>query len=714
MPAMQAYLDDFGKITLWMNKNFYGGRSDYFSLIGEGGKSVELVLYSVEEHESQTKYILTSPADIKFGKEYQVRESHGLMVPLEIRLIVNTEEFDRMFYYKGDDLGATYHRMHTDFALWAPTAVHVTLETFIDGEIHTYPMERHEKGVWRMRVIGNLDHALYCYLIERNGKIVRSLDPYAYSCNGNAQLSAVIDPEIISTIEKVKVKGKVCGTDAIIYEASVRDMTSSRKTRTKTNGKYISLCEEDTKHDFMPTGLNYLTQLGVTHIQLMPVHDFCTVDEFHPNKNYNWGYDPMQYLSLEGSYSTDPDDPYSRMLEFRTLVSKMHKNGLRVNMDVVFNHTYDVDSCCFNCTVPYYYYRYNEGGFLSNGSFCGNDFASEKSMARKYLVHVIETMIKIYDVDGFRFDLMGILDVDTMNQIRDAGKKLKEDIMIYGEGWDLPTMLPYNKKASIMNQNVMPGIGHFNDYFRDTVKGKTGDDQKASKGYITGDTDQAFSMLSAISANVMGDPLFKRFEQPDQTINNIETHDNATTWDKMHACCSNEDRPTRKERQKMMILTTLISQGVPFLHAGCEYCGTKNDNGNSYNAGDKINQMDWERAEFYKDIIEYTKKCIALRKEYSQFRLHTTEEILEHVKVSVSDGGIVFYDIFMKDDVHHIDALRVIFNPTYYGKEYDFEPSWKCLFDEFGNEQEEVGTHVEVPALSIRIFERIMDEGMES
>ena len=713
MPAMYAYLDDFGKVSIWMNKNFYGGRSDYFSLLATGGESIDLIVYSVEEHESQTKYVLTSPADIQFGKNYSVRESHGLIVPLQFRMIVNTEEFNRMFYYDGDDLGATYHRGYTDFALWAPTAVSITLQTVTKGVIHTYPMERSHKGVWRKRVTGNLEHTLYCYLIERNGKVVKSLDPYAFSSNGNAQMSAVINLEKIQSVEKIKVNGNVCGTDAIIYETSVRDMTSSKKTGTKTNGKYVSLCEEDTMHDFMPTGLNYLSKLGVTHIQLMPVHDFCTVDEFHPEKNYNWGYDPMQYLSLEGSYSTDPDDPYSRMLEFRKMVSCFHKHQLRVNMDVVFNHTYDVDSCCFNCVVPYYYYRYNEGCFLSNGSYCGNDFASEKPMARKYLVHVIESMIQLYDVDGFRFDLMGILDVETMNQIHDLGKKLKKDFMVYGEGWDLPTMLDYKKKASIMNQNVMPEIGHFNDYFRDVIKGKTSDDQKASRGYITGDTDQAFSVLSAITANVMGDPLFKRFEEPDQTINNIETHDNATVWDKMHACCSNEDRQTRKERQKMMILTTLISQGIPFLHAGCEFCGTKNDNGNSYNAGDKINQMDWERAEFYKDIIEYTKKCIALRKEYKQFRLHTTEEIMEHVKVSVSDGGIVFYDIFMEDKKHHIDAIRVVFNPSFFGKEYDFEPSWKCIFDEFGEEREEIGTHVEVPALSIRIFERMLYEGME-
>ena len=707
MPAMYAYLDDFGKITLWMNKNFYGGRSDYFYLISEGGKCQDLVVYGVEEHDSQMKYTLTAPADIHFGSDYKVRESHGLMVPLEIRNIVATEEFNRLFYYDGNDLGATYHTKYTDFALWAPTAVSATLQIYLNGSIQTCPMEREDKGVWRMHVEGNLAHALYCYLVERNGIVVKTLDPYALSSNGNAQLSAVIDPFVLEKVEKVRTEGHVCGTDAIIYEASVRDMTSSILTGTKTNGKYVSLCEENTKYDFMPTGLNYLTKLGITHIQLMPVHDFCTVDEYHPEKNYNWGYDPMQYLSLEGSYSTNPDDPYARMLEFKQLISVKHKHGIRVNMDVVFNHTYDVDSSCFNGTVPYYYYRYNDGGFLSNGSFCGNDFASEKPMARKYLVHVIDTLMQLYDVDGFRFDLMGVLDVKTMNEIRDVARKRKADVMIYGEGWNMPTMLDYRQKASIMNQNVMPSIGHFNDYFRDVVKGKTSDDQKYSRGYITGDAEQAFSMLSAITGNVMSDPLFRRFEQPDQTINNIETHDNSTSWDKMHACCNNEDRQTRKERQKMMILTTLLSQGIPFLHAGCEFCATKNDNPNSYNAGDEINQMDWQRAEFYCDIIEYTKKCIQIRKEYCQFRLKTKEEIYEHVKVSVSEGGIVFYDIFMEDKKHKIDAVRVIFNPTFYEKEYDFEPSWKCIFDEYGNTQEAAGTHVYIPSLSIRVFARV-------
>ncbi len=706
MPAMYAYLDDFGKITIWMNKNFYGGRSDSFWLIGPNGFLKDLIVAGVEEHGATVKYALTAPADLSFGKDYKVREAHGLIVPLQIRLIVRTEEFNRMFYYDGDDLGAVYHHMHTDFALWAPTAVSVTLQVHLEGKTRTFPMERGDKGVWRMSVIGDLAHATYVYLIERNGRIVRSLDPYALSSAGNSWESAVIDPEEVKTIPFVPMEGNVSGTDAIIYETNVRDMTASHDTGTRKHGTYEALSEEGTTYRGMPTGLDYLASLGVTHIQLMPVHDFCTVDEYHPDKNYNWGYDPMQYLSLEGSYSSDPGDPYARMKEFRNLVSRMHAHGLRVNLDVVFNHLYDVDSSCFNETVPYYYFRYNDGAFLSNGSYCGNDFASDMPMARKYLIHVIEMFMRLYDVDGFRFDLMGVLDVDTMNAIRAKAVSIKPDAMIYGEGWDMPTVLDWKKKANINNQNVMPHIGHFNDYFRDVVKGKTSDDQKYERGYITGDLGQAFSMLSALSANTQKEPLFFRFESPDQSINGIETHDNSTAWDKMHACCGNEDRETRRKRQKMMILSVLISQGIPFLHAGVEYCGTKNDNSNSYNAGDAINEMDWERAYYNKDVIAYTRKAIQLRKQYPEFRFHTSEEILHHVNLNTGEGGVVFYHIHLQDEENHIEEIEAVLNPSFESHSYHMDQPWHILFDQNGNSSNDDIYDLYVPELSIMIFAR--------
>lgn len=701
MPAMYAYLDDFGKINVWMNRNFYAGRSGQFWLLAGHGHEVDLVIARTDDHEASIHYELTAPADMQFGTAYSIREIHGLIVPLEFRLIVQTERFNEMFDYDGDDLGAVYHHMYTDFALWAPTASDVTLRYHSEDKENSLSMVRGDQGVWRIRAYGDLKSAVYTYLVTRNGRTYESLDPYGISSIGNSRASAVIDLKEVQKIPFVKPKGQCSGTDAVIYETSVRDMTANPLTGTRTHSTFGALCEEGTHFHELPTGLDYLSSLGVTHIQLMPVLDFCTIDEFHPELNYNWGYDPIQYLTPEGSYSSAPDDPYARVKELRQLVAKMHARNLRVNLDVVFNHFYDVDSSCFNAVVPYYYFRYNANGFLSNGSYCGNDFASNQPMARRYLVHVIRRLMEIYDVDGFRFDLMGILDVTTMNCLRAEALKIKEDAMIYGEGWDMPTILESDRKACIVNQNQMPGIGHFNDFWRDITKGKTSDSQKYERGYITGDLGQAFGFLSALSANTLGDPYFFRFDSPEKSINGIETHDNSTAWDKMRACCGNEDRETRRKRQKMMIGATLVSQGVPFLHEGVEYCGTKNDNPNSYNAGDQINQMDWQRAEYNEQIIDYTRKMIALRRKYKAFRLKTTDEIRSCLHMSVADGAVVFYDIACDDKDTDTEVVRVIFNPSFDGKQYTFEQGWRVVADENGDEAEESTDHIYVPPLSM-------------
>lgn len=706
MAAIYAYLDDFGKITVWMNRNFYNGKSDSFTLLGMQGKANNLVITGLEEHDTNFRYDLTAPADMEFGVDYSIREQHGMVVPLVFRLITQTEQFNKLFYYDGNDLGPSYHVLHTDFAVWAPTASDVILRLRDDDDQKTYPMKRTDKGVWRTKVMGDLKHATYVYLIKRNGKYVESLDPYALSSNGNSRESAIIDTGELERIEKVPAAGEITGTDAVIYEASVRDATMSPLTGTLGHGTFNALCEENTKYHGMPTGLNYLASLGVTHIQLMPVLDFSTLDEFHPANGYNWGYDPVHFLSLEGSYSSKPDDPYARMREMKKMVAKFHAHQLRVNLDVVFNHLYDVETCCFNTTVPFYFFRYNNSGFLSNGSYCGNDFASNQPMARKYLIHVIETLMNVYDVDGFRFDLMGILDTDTMNAIRQAAIKIKPDAMIYGEGWDMPTQLDWTKKACLTNQDKMPGIGHFNDFYRDVIKGKTAEDQKYEQGYATGDLNRAYDVLSALSANVLTDPYFMRFDSPDKSINALETHDNGTVWDKMHFCCQNENHDARKARQKMMIAMTMVAQGVPFLHAGIEFCGTKNDNANSYNAGDSINQMDWQRAEYNQDVIEYTRKAIALRRKYKAFRFAKTEQIARCVRLSVAEGGAVFYDIDYADKETKTSLIRVMINPTFEEKQFYYEPGWQIVFDENGSFHEEKTDHIVVPGLSVVVCVR--------
>lgn len=707
MPAMHAYMDDFGKITIWMNRTFYGGRSDYFYLTSSAGMYKDLLVTGVEEHPDNVRYDLTAPADMTFGREYTVHESHGLSVPLIMRLIAQKPAFAREFDYEGDDLGAQYHPLYTQFNVWAPTATDVTLKLHMNGHEQCHTMQRTDKGVYRVRVNGDLRHATYTYLVSCNGEVQEAVDPYALSSTANGRESAVIDLSKLSSIPEAVPEGEIrSAVDAVIYECSVRDMTSSQTSGTATHGLFNSLTEENTSWKGCPTCLSYLKSLGITHVQLQPVLDFATVDELHPDRNYNWGYDAQQYLTLEGSYASDPTDPYCRMKEFRNLVQCLHRSGLRVTLDVVFNHMYDVDSSPFDRIVPYYYFRYNGSGFLSNGSYCGNDLSSTQPMMRRYFIHVCTTLIRLYGVDGYRFDLMGVLDVDTMNEILKACRSIRKDVLIYGEGWDMPTMLPYEQKACIVNQNRMPDIGHFNDYFRDTAKGKTADDQKYAKGYLTGDLDQAFGMCSAVAGNVLSTPYFYRFDSPCKTINSVETHDNSTAWDKMRACCSQENHDVRLARMRLMIAATMFSQGVPFLHAGEEFCGTKNGNSNSYNAGDAVNQMDWDRAEYNKEMVEYTRRAIALRRRYAGFRLSTGEEVVAEVHPSVAEGNIVICDIDCHDPVNHSDHLRIIFNPSYDAKDYWHGEEWHVIFDENGNEADASSACIHVPGLSVIVASR--------
>ena len=707
MPSMYAYLDDYGTITVWMKRNFYDGRSKRFYITTGKDYFRELTIRGVEDHERDIRYNVICPADMKFGEDYYVREEHGLSVPLTIRLIVRTARFNKDFYYDGNDLGATYHRMHTEFALWAPTAVSVLVRIRNGNSVSAVPMKRTEKGVWRASVRGDLKRATYVYIVTRSGETVIAQDPYALSSTGNGKESAVINTdEILSIRDPLPSVPFRRPTDAIIYECNVRDMTSHIHTGTRGVGTFNALCEENTWWNGFPTGMNYLASLGMTHVQLQPVSDFATVDEFRPKQNYNWGYDPAHYLCLEGSYSSDPDDPYARMKEFRRLVAAFHAHNIRVNVDVVFNHMYNVDMCSYDQTVPYYYFRYNRSGFLSNGSYCGNDVDSCQPMTRKHLLYVLEMWIRLYGLDGFRFDLMGILDTDTMNALYERAQQLKPGFMIYGEGWDMPTILDAELKADIANQEKMPGIGHFNDYSRDVLKGRTSDSDRYDKGYLTGDTAQAFSALSAFAATVLKDPYMYRFDDPGKSINAWETHDNLTVWDKMHFCCGNENRETRQKRQKMLIAALMVAQGVPFLHAGQEFCGTKNDNGNSYRAGDNINAMDWDRAMINRHIVEYTRKAISLRRRYEGFRLDSAEKIRECVRLSVQDNGIVFYEIEHEDPVTGTNVIRVIVNPTAETRTFQFSEDWRTVFDENGNAIAAAGSFVQAGALSLIVLVR--------
>ena len=702
MLMMEAFADDFGKVTVQLSTRFFGGKTERFYLEEENGEAWDCVIRSIEERPGMIIYELITPSDLKFGVRYYIGESHGRRAELQYRYIVQKPEFDRLFTYHGNDLGAIYHPTYTTFAVWAPTAIQVVVRIRHDRRVSAVVMKRSDYGVWRAKWAGDLKKATYVYLITRNGEMVECPDPYGLSSTANGKESAVINLAVLHQIEDKPLRTEIKNPcDAVIYETNVRDLTSLRTGGSKPNGTYAAFIERGVTLRDKPVGLDYLVSLGVTHIQLQPVLDYVTVNELRPQWNYNWGYDAGQLIALEGSYSSSPNDPYARMLEMRKLVTTLHRYGLRVTLDLVFNHMYDISETALERSVPYYYFRYNDSGYLSNGSFCGNDLNSLKPMMRKLFLFSIRFLMETYCVDGFRFDLMGILDIDTMNAIYDTARSVRKDALVYGEGWDMPTALDDSLKAKIFNQTAMPGIGHFNDTFRDVLKGATGDTQKSHKGYLTGNLGLAHETCSVLSGNTLHSPYYHRFENPTQSINAIETHDNATAWDKMHACCSEEPRDLRKKRQKMMIACTMFAQGVPFLHAGQEFCGTKQDNSNSYNAGDAINGMNWERMIFNFDTVEYTKKAIALRKRFRAFRLESGEKVRQYLTFKVHEGGILRYDIRFPDADNGCRGLRVYINPSMQLWSYSSNDEWNIIFDENGNMAEGVTHSITVPPCTV-------------
>lgn len=705
MSVMNAYVDDYGKITVYLSRNFFGGRTNDFYLSDEKGNSWDCIIRNVEERRDEVVYELVIPSDLEIGFRYYVRESHGKQVEVKFRYIVQKPEFDRMFTYDGSNLGAVYHLTYTTFALWAPTAVNVMVRINHERKVHVLNMRRTSQGVWRAKWSGDLKRATYVYLVDRNGEIVECTDPYGISSNANGRESAVINLASVESIKDYEVKTRVrTPADAVIYEINVRDLTSNPVDdgHVQKRGTYAAFIEKGTQLKGKSTGLDYLVSLGVTHVQLQPVLDFATVDEYHPEWGYNWGYDAQQFMTLEGSYSTSPNDPYARMMEFRKLVTTLHKNNIRVTLDLVFNHMYETHENCLEAAVPYYYFRYNQSGGLSNGSFCGNDLNSLRPMTRHLFLHAIRFLMKTYGVDGFRFDLMGIIDIHTMNLIRQETLKIKPDALVYGEGWDMPTAMNDELKAKIFNQDKMPGIGHFNDTFRDVLKGSTSDNQKSAKGYLTGNSGLIYEACGVLSGNTMGAPYFMRFDHPVKSINAIETHDNATLWDKMHACCSEEPRELRKKRQKMMIACTMFAQGVPFLHAGIEFCGTKQDNSNSYNAGDAVNGMNWERMLFNYDVVEYTRAAIRTRQFYPAFRLATGDDVKRFVKTYVLDNGVLQYDINYAEPGASGRGIRVLINPSMQSYTYYYnDAAYRIIFDENGGAHAETKNEIHIEACSV-------------
>ncbi len=556
--------------------------------------SLFIVDYSLEE-------------DLELGHAYEVLIENYGTVPLCVNDASLLPDFDEKFAYDGDDLGANYSKKATRFSLWAPLASSCFLK-WKDKEEDNWqilPMSRSPKGVYRASLPGDHAGARYLYLVCNSGVLNETSDIYAKASTANGECSVVINLEKYRIdLEKNSLPVLISPTDAIIYEGHVRDLTIDSHTDIVRKGTFLGLCEKGRKSEGgHPAGFDYIRGLGITHLQLLPIYDYKTVDELHPESGYNWGYDPAQYFVPEGNFASLPSDPYSRIRDLKTMVRAYHEAGVRIVMDVVFNHVYGFENGTFQRTVPNYYFRQTYNGKFASTSGCGNDLASERAMVRKLILDACSYWIDEYGIDGFRFDLMGILDVDTLNAVARLAKAKDPSFILYGEGWNMggETRLPLGHMG---NFALLKDFGFFNDFYRETVKKVfAGDD------YLKNDAKYVFA---SSCVNFFHSP---KFLDARQTINYIECHDNGTYYDYL-----SKRHPDWSEELKLDAVSganafVALSFGVPFFHAGEEIAMSKWGEDNTYNKGDHFNKFSYRLLDERYWMADKFREVLSLRKK---------------------------------------------------------------------------------------------------
>lgn len=604
--------------------------------------------------------------------------------------------------YTGNDLGAVYSPKMTRFKVWAPEAESVKLNLYKQGEgdnlIDQHIMKKSANGTYVFEKQGDCNGIYYTYTVVNHGEEQEAVDPYTKAAGVNGQRGMVIN------LAKTNPQGfEMDGyrnpehiTDAIIYEGSVRDFTMDESSGVFHNGKFLGLTEANTTNHFgEATALDYISGLGVTHVQILPAFDFETVDEKNQKAQYNWGYDPDNYNVPEGSYAVSPYDGAVRIQEMKQMVLALHSRGIGVIMDVVFNHTYRRDDSNLQKIVPGYYYRSDETGY-TNGSGCGNEVASDRPMVQKLIVDSLIYWAKEYHIDGFRFDLMGVLDIDTMNVIAERLKEIRPDIYLYGEGWNGgPSSLAEEKRAFKASAKKMPGIGMFNDDIRDTIKGSVFYDDHL--GFVNGGTHLENALRYGITGAVAHPQVdYDAYgskpwaKEPGQSINYVSCHDNYTLWDKLSVSCPEASEEKKKAMNRLCAAIVFTSQGVPFIQAGEEFLRSKplpEKKGfaeNSYNMPDAVNSIKWDNIHEYPDMIAYYKGLMALRKAHPVFRMQSEAEMTQNLCfLSDTPENVVAYLLKGKCADDTPENILVIFNGNDEEILYNLpEGKWKILVDD--------------------------------
>ena len=622
------------------------------------GPAGEMKITSVTNVEGTSDYVIAYEGEINADEIFTVYYK-GTPCKVTVPNVYSTDFFEAEYTYEGDDLGANWTADATTFRLWAPTASAVSVNLYVSGTegtddlIASHEMTADVNGTWVAAVEGDLNGVYYTYSVTRKGETVEAVDPYARTTGVNGNRAMVIDLDSTDPAgwENDTYVTQVSYTDAVIWELHVRDFSIHESTGMENKGKYLAFTEKGTKvpGTEIATGVDYMVNLGVNYVHLLPVYDINSVDE--TVGGYNWGYDPKNYNVPEGSYATDPYNGAVRVNEFKQMVQSLHNNGIGVIMDVVYNHVADAGNFCFNKIVPGYFSRIHDDGSYQSNSGCGNDTASERAMVRKYIVDSVVYWAEEYHIDGFRWDLVGLIDYETINQVMAEVHSINPNIIFYGEGWEMCTWTTkdgYVNKMTIQPNdtkvNTEAGVfALFNDTIRNVIHGGvfTATDKGFTSGNMTGSTKMTVS--AGYTANSVWGSNGGTVDTPLQTINYASCHDNYTLFDNLtidvmdaNGCSAAEAAAKAAEMNNLAAAYYITAQGVPFIHAGEEMLRSKPDaqqengfNHNSYNAGDEINSFKWADLgnELNAASVDYYTGLIAFRKAHPAMRLTTKADI---------------------------------------------------------------------------------------
>ncbi len=597
-------------------------------------------------------------------------------------------DFNDFPVYEGNDLGIFWTPEKTKIRIWAPSAQRIFFRLYTSAAggkpTKEFQLLPDEEGTWIYEITGNLEGQFYTIQVKDEfGWLKEGPDIYAKATGVNGGRGVIIDPEKSNPPgwKSDRRRTKTNPTDMVIYEVHIRDFSMSPSSGIKNKGKYLGFTESGTRlATGEATGIDHLNELGITHVHLLPVADFYTVDELNPAAHYNWGYDPLNYNTPEGWYSTDPSDGTSRIRELKQLVNSLHNNEMGVILDVVYNHTGLIFESYFNQSVPGYFYRFNTNGTFSDGSGCGTELATEREMVRRYIVDSVVYWAEEYHIDGFRFDLMGLIDIETMNLIRYSLDKIDPNIFLYGEGWSAgESPLSGEFRALKYNTLKLDRIASFCDDMRNGLKGSPFDRNNA--GFISGITLREEQLKFAITAAVKHDQIIYDYvntsrdawaNSPAQCINYVSCHDNLTLFDKLQYSCPEASLETVERMARLAFGVILTSQGVPFIHAGDEMLRSKGGHPDSYRSPDYINQIDWTRKTEYPWLVRFMRSCIELRRQHPAFRIPDAATVRTKLRFfGHYIPGVIAYELCDHANGDRWRRILVLLNGNNYSVEYE-------------------------------------------